>query len=177
MYKAIGNQQERLPHEISYLFGIIDGEGSYQMSSDINKQGRRYFSPLLTISNANPLILDMCTTALDMMDVAWHIWTPKKTGKEKHVLYRLSVKGIKRMKKFLDQATRIKHAKMPQALLLKEFCDLRLSIDKRLLDSGHVLTYSERECEIKNELGALNKKYNTRGRILRDYTLDSLKER
>lgn len=173
---TIGNQQERLPYEVAYLFGIIDGEGSYQLSSDINKQGRRYFSPLVTISNANPKIIDLCITGFNKMGVAWFVWTPKMTPKNKHLLYRLSVKGIKRMSYFLNQAVLIEHAKLPQAKLLKEFCDLRLSIDPIKKASGHIVTYTNRECEIKNELGLLNKEYNTRGRILRDYTLDSLRE-
>lgn len=171
------NQQERLPHEVSYLFGIIDGEGSYQLSSNINKQGRRYFSPLVTISNTNPKIIDMCIDGFEHMGVAWHVWTPEKRHKEKIPLYRLSVKGIKRMNKFLDWAVNIEHAKIQQAKLLKEFCELRLSIDEREKNSGHTITYSQKECDIKNKLGLLNKKYNTRGRILRDYTLNSLKER
>jgi len=169
------NQQERLPYEVAYLFGIIDGEGSYQLYSDINKQRRRYWSPALTISNADPRIIDLCVTGLKKMNVAYHIWTPKIRGKEKHTLYRLYVKGIKRMKVFLEQAVHIEHAKLDRAKLLKEFVDLRLSVDtKDRFREG--TSYTEKECAIKNRLSSLNKEYNSRGRILRDYTLNSLKE-
>ncbi len=175
-FKELGNQQERLSL-VSYLFGIIDGEGSYQLASDINKHGRRYFSPQLNISNANPGIIDYCIKAFKRLDVAYYVWTPKKHGKEKCVLYRLCVKGIKRMAKFLAVAAYFPHAKIRQAKLLKNFCDLRLSIDPKKKASGHEITYTNAEVGFKNELGRLNKEYNTRGRILRDYTLDSLKER
>lgn len=177
MNVTIDNQQERLPFEVAYFFGILDGEGSYQLAGDINKQGRRYFSPQMVMSNANPKIMDLSIRGLEKMGVAWYMWTPKKTDKQKHILFRLCIKGIKRMSKFLNQAVNIEHAKLPQAKLLKEFCDLRLSIDSKIKASGYVRTYSKRECEIKNELGLLNKQYNSKGRILRDYTLDSLKER
>lgn len=173
----MGNQQERLPFEVAYLFGVIDGEGSYQLHPDVNKQGRRYWSPTMNISNTDPKIIELCVRGLKIMDVAYFIWTPKISGKSKLPLIRLVVKGIKRMKKFCDYACKIEHAKLERLMLLKEFVDLRLSIPQKLLHSGHCVTYTQKECDIKNKLGELNKEYNTRGRILRDYTLNSLKER
>lgn len=175
MHETIGNQQERLPYEVAYLFGVIDGEGSYQLVPNINKQKRRYFSPQVTISNANPKIIDLCAKGFNLLGCSYHIWTPQIRHKEKFPLIRIYIKGIKRMKKFLDIAVNIDHAKLPQAKVIKEFVDKRLSTDPRALVSGHELTYGQEECDLKNKLSQLNKEFNSRGRILRDYTLDILK--
>lgn len=173
----MGNPQERLSFELGYIIGLIDGEGSYQLSADINKYGRRYWSPKISIFNCNPIIIERCCEALRTLGVPFHVWAPTMKGNERFPNIRLSIAGIKRCKTIIDTLAAVPHGKSAQAALLKEFIDLRLSVDPVTKHSGHQVSYTERECEIKNELGAANKVYNTRGRILRDYTLESLKER
>lgn len=171
------NQQERLHFNIGYLLGLIDGEGSYQLSVDYGKRrkdgGRkRYFTPQTSIFNSDPRIIDKCVEILKELDITFHVWTPKLTKGHTPVT-RIVVHGIGRNKKLLDIVTKYPHGKLERAKLLLAFVDRRLSIPKEELGSSIEESYSEVEYDLKNKLSQMNKEYNTRGRILRDYTLNT----
>lgn len=165
------NPQERLPLEIGYLLGLIDGEGSYQLTVDYGHNRKRYFTPQTSIFNSDPRIIAKCVSILKQLDIAFHVWTPKLT-KGKSPVTRIVVHGIKRNKKLLDILTKYDHGKLERAKVLLEFIDRRLSIPQKELFNGKE-TYSDIEYELKNKLSQMNKEYNTRGRILRDYTLET----
>lgn len=169
------NPQERLHFDIGYLLGLIDGEGSYQLTVDYGKRykgsRKRYFTPQTSIFNSDPKIIDRCTEILRQLDITFHVWTPKLTKGHTPVT-RIVVHGIKRNKKLLDILTQYEHGKLERAKILLAFVDRRLSIPTEELH-GIAESYSELEYELKNKLSMMNKEYNTRGRILRDYTLET----
>ncbi len=170
------NQQERLHFNIGYLLGIIDGEGSYQLTVDYGKRDenggrKRYFTPQTSIFNSDPKIIDKCVQILRELGITFHVWTPKLTKGHSPVT-RIVVHGIGRNKKLLDIVTKYPHGKLDRANILLAFVDRRLSIPKEELH-GIAETYSEIEYELKNKLSEMNNEYNTKGRILRDYTLNA----
>lgn len=165
------NPQERLPLNIGYLLGLIDGEGSYQLTVDYGSKRKRYFTPQTSIFNSDPKIISRCVEILKELDITFHVWTPK-LKKGHSPVTRIVIHGIKRNKKFLDIITKYDHAKLERAKILLEFVNRRLSIPKTALYNG-TETYSELEYELKNRLSVMNKEHNSRGRILRDYTLET----
>lgn len=148
------NQQGRSHFYIGYILGLIDGEGCYQLEND----GKGHFYPSLVISNTNDEIIKMAQSYLRTLGISCWVWSPKLSGKEKRPYQRLYIKGIKRMKKFLDIFTEYPHAKSYQANLLKEYCKLRLSIPIKELYSNGKHDYTK-ELEIKSKLKTLNAKY------------------
>lgn len=168
------NQQERLLLNIGYLLGVIDGEGCYQLPVDYNVQHKPYFSPSIVIVNTDKRIIDRCSETLHMLNIPHHIWSPKTYGSEKLRAFRLTVHGIKRCKRYTDELYQYDHAKHDKLSIIKEFVDYRLSIPERLLKSGHVQTYGDKEIDLKRKLNELNAKGRTGSRIPRDYTPESM---
>ena len=148
------NQQERQILDIGYLLGMIDGEGCYQLEQD----GRGHFYPSFTLGNTDERIILKSKGILENLGVGCWIWTPKFHGKQQRPMLRLYVKGIKRMKHFLDIFTQYNHAKLDRANILKEYCELRLSIPMQELYSNTPKDYS-RELKLKETLKKLNRKY------------------
>lgn len=146
-------QQERLHFKIGYILGLIDGEGCYQLGHD----GRGHYYPQLIITNTDQLIIETAYKYLKELNIPCWIWSPKKYGKEKRQGMRLYIKGIRRMKRFLDLFFKYPHAKKERAFLIKQYCERRLAIPLKelYLNGKHDNSI---EIEIRRKLTDLNKK-------------------
>lgn len=150
----MGNPQERLHFKIGYILGIVDGEGCYQLESD----GKGHFYPSLTISNTDDKIIQQTISYLKDLGIECWSWSPKNYGRETRSYQRIYVKGLRRLKKYLDIFTNYPHAKLERALLLKEFCELRLKIPNKQLYLNGVHNYSK-ENELRSKLSQLNSRF------------------
>ena len=157
------NQQERLLFDIGYIIGMLDGEGSYQLGCKYVRSDRHYYSPKVSIFNNNPKIIQQVINALKYIGISYHVWSPQIKGKEKRIVYRIQIAGIRRVKKFTDLILEYPSGKKERAKLLNDFCNYRLSIPQKDLDSGHIITYSQVEEDFHAKLKELN--LATRGAI------------
>ena len=151
---TMDNPQERLHFNIGYILGLIDGEGCYQLEND----GKGHFYPSLVIGNTDPLIIEAGRKCLESLGITCWVWFPKLTGKETRPYQRLYVKGLRRMKELLDIVTLYPHAKIERANLLKEFCELRLSMTNKEIYKNGKHDYTK-ELELKKKLSNLNNRY------------------
>lgn len=150
------NQQERLHFYIGYLLGIMDGEGSFQLGKD----GKGHYVPEITIANTNEEIVRLVVECFRQIGFPVYIW--KANGRENHKpVYRMMVKGIRRVNRVLEYLLKYEFAKKDRAKILKEFCEYRLSIPigKKYLNLSYLnddKKYGIREDEWKKKLTLLN---------------------
>lgn len=121
------NQQERLC-ELSWLGGIIDGEGCISFKKNTGKcwknKSERPLYPIISISNTDIRMIDKIIEILEKNHIAFY--REDRRGKKKNKdSISVCIKGIKRTKRFLDLIIPYLVSKKERAELLLEFCELR----------------------------------------------------
>ncbi len=158
--RTIENQQERLFH-IGYLLGMLDGEGAVQFNCKHISKGRRYYTPKISVSNNNPLIIQQTIDSLKYLEIPFHVWTPKRTyGHEARVMYRITIAGIKRCQRFIDIVWEHSFGKKERVGVIKEYISQREKIPPTQKQSGHEISYGEKEYYLVEKLKNLNLEYN-----------------
>lgn len=121
------NQQESLEvvKELSWLGGIIDGEGTIT----IRYKGRKNQSPLLapvcSLVNTDMDMINEVIRILKKHDIAFWISDYKQTGKWK-ARRLIEIAGIKRVAKFLPVIEEYLVAKKEECKLVREWCNFRV---------------------------------------------------
>uniref|UniRef100_A0A6M3LA25 Putative homing endonuclease n=1 Tax=viral metagenome TaxID=1070528 RepID=A0A6M3LA25_9ZZZZ len=154
---TMGNQQERLFFDMGYILGMIDGEGSYQISPKYKYKNYIIYAPRITVYNNNPYIIQQTIDALKNWDIDCKIYTPKIHGKENRVCYRLYIEGITRCKKLTDVLLNFPSGKRERIKLINDFCNYRLSFTKNKKENE---TYSNKVEEFRKQLSLLNSEYH-----------------
>jgi len=119
------NQQARLC-ELSWLGGIIDGEGCVTVRKSTTGP---YGGPLVSISNTDKLIISKVVYLFNKHHIAYHVRhiaakAPRKAKKE------ISVSGFKRVPRLLALIEPYLISKQQRAILLRTFCTSRLKAGK-----------------------------------------------
>jgi len=155
----MSNPQERQHFYIGYLLGILDADGSFQLGKD----GKGHYIPEITIANTNNSIIEKIIEALKFLGLTGYVWTAKRKRKRWKPVHRVVIKGIKRVARTLELLNNYNFGKKDRALVLKEFCDYRLSIPhkKKYLNIIYRVRnkdriYGEKEDEFKRRLTLLN---------------------
>ncbi len=152
--ETIENQQERLFFDIGYLLGLLDGDGSYQFGRKGRSKKYTIYEPKITLFNNNVFIIQKMINILDRLKIAFQVYAPKIHGKEKSQTYRISISGIKRVKRFTDLILKFEFGKKERAIILNKYCKLRLSIPY-----GDREKYVEEEKIYFNKLKKLNQQF------------------
>lgn len=163
--ETMGNQQVR-PDELAWLAGIIDGEGTINIVKKPDRKRkdgtRRYnYWTLLQLSNTNEILIMKVIEIMKKLGTNPYIWEKAETEKWKKS-YQLSLQRMTKVKKILDQIKPYLIAKKPQAEIVLNFINSRLS--KFQKGRGRYNPYTEEEIKWIEEI----KKLNHRGN-LRDY--------
>lgn len=143
------NQQATLS-KLSWLGGIIDGEGCISFHTVAGKQRKaRPVTPKISIANTDMEMIDFIISVLDEYTVPYYVES-RKGGKRNKPSKAIIIKGCKRCLRFLP--TIIPHLvnKRHRAELLYEFCQLRHNEKSR--------PYSEYEKGLCREIYLLNGK-------------------
>lgn len=154
------NQQERLYfYNLGYILGLVDGEGCCTMRRD-----KKYYSPLITISNTNYEIIRNASEALRQMGIAFYItYRPYNLlrYKEKRPWWRINIQGLKRVLKATDILLQLPSGKKDRLQLLNDFCRFRLSVpqtNKGGTNQWKAL-YGKTEQDYKDRLIQMNNQY------------------
>jgi len=142
------NQQASLC-ELSWLGGIVDGEGCITVSKRV---GNRTASPIVTIVNTERKLLDKVQQLFQKYGIAYYVRVHKQLNQAecKRPLKQkveFVIAGHKRVPRFLDLICPYLISKQPQAQLLLHFCAVRkdrvhqafLQIDKEICSKLWVL--------------------------------------
>ena len=136
------NQQERLVIQ-AQLAMLIDCEGSISMrlAQPDKTRRRRRIVPQVTVSNTSQSLLDWLQKAQLLLGFPMYIQWVKAHGLGKLPQWRMTIKGVERVSKFLPLIEDFLVIKNRKAALLKEFITSRQAAKK-------TDPYSDRELEI-----------------------------
>jgi len=156
-----GDYQQGRFNELSWLGGIVDGEGSVLLSKDIHRKFK-CVHPRMTITNTEPKMINKIIEILKKYYIPHHIRmrSPKKgqsikrLGKPYLPLTEIRIEGFRRLKKFLPLIKSYLISKREKADLLEEF------IDSRLSKLGNPIPYNEKEKNLCLKIWRLNGNYS-----------------
>ena len=124
------NQQRRLESRLSWLGGIIDGEG---MVTTIKRVGGKYnqygYSPRISIVNTDLVIINEVVSICDEISLPYYVQTKKGKGLWK-TKYEVLFNGMRRCKIVLDVITPYLVSKKQRAISLLKFCNNRLNLPR-----------------------------------------------
>ncbi len=124
---------------LAWLAGFLEGDGSIKLSKTRMSLDRVIYSPSISFTNTDALIIEECARILKELGIGYYI-THKKTTNG--VAFDIIVKGFKRV--------------LPFAVILVEYLvgkkktELELVIEwiKSRKETGNSKTYTSRELEI-----------------------------
>lgn len=161
------DNQQVTDEELSWLAGFYEGEASFGMNRR-KRKGKTGISvglqPCVSCSNCDRSLIETCCDILERAGCAFYVGyhKPRKKVREH---WQIVITGLKRVPRVLAALRPYLHGeKAIKADLLKQFCESRL-------EKWHAAPYSESECEIFEQLSALNQRGHPRN--LRDYTPSS----
>lgn len=124
------NQQRRLELKLSWLGGIIDGEG---MVTTIKRVGGKYnqygYSPRISIVNTDLLIINEVISICEEISLPYYLQIKKGKGLWK-TKYEVLFNGMRRCKIALEVLTPYLVSKKQRAISLLEFCNNRLNLSR-----------------------------------------------
>ena len=130
----MGNQQRSLEVRLSWLAGILDGEGTISFASKFSKSSRQknyHFRPELKVDNTDQVMLDEIMSILDEVGAAYYVRDTGKSPSKRNPNWkkstRIIIEGLKRLRSFLPIISPYLINKKPQADLLMEYIESRLT--------------------------------------------------
>lgn len=133
------NQQESSIKELSWLGGIIDGEGTITLRYHERKNQTPIIKPVFTVVNTSDIIIDEITRILIKNNIPFWKTDYKKTDRWKSKTL-IEVGGIKRLLKFLPIIEDYLVGKRENSKIVRAWCERRLS---KYSNGKH--TYYDRE--------------------------------
>jgi hypothetical protein len=123
-------------NNISYLTGIIDGEGTVGINKRENKhRNSDRYTPLISLVNTNKEIINKCYSTIINNGIGCHISTRINT-KRNRVRWDLLVSGTKRVKNLAQLLMKDSVIKRQQIELIFDYCNQRLHEPKSINDIG-----------------------------------------
>jgi len=179
----LGNTQERSvdqeSFELGWLCAAIEGEGSITLTGRVYNRDKYPtnaigISPIITLSNLRVEFLDFASQIARRYGSPGHRYATKYDHKRTTVQHRLEWLGPKRCLKILNVIEPYLLIKKAQAVVVREYCELRLSKTPKA-------RFGLREYQLFQQSRALHPfkvKHNTELEqrltdILRDLTPDS----
>lgn len=162
MDTTIGDQQVT-SHQLAWLSGIWDGEGSFQINSHIIKNGE-YYNARLTLTNSSVEMIAEIVSILDNCGVKAHLFKEQMRKKKHRQCYHLTVNKISSVKKTTELMLPYLIAKKAHAKLLLRFVGLREKYRQSIIQdpaTGRVIGikkqgYSSEEKSLCEQLHQLN---------------------
>ncbi len=124
------NQQRRLELRLSWLGGIIDGEGMITTIRRFEKnRNQSGYIPRVSIVNTDLLIINEVVSICKELTLPHYVQTKKGKGLWK-TKYEVLFNGIRRCKSVLEIVTPYLISKQHKAISLLEFCNNRLNLPR-----------------------------------------------
>ena len=151
------NQQETATDiELSWLAGIIDGEGHIGISRMMSHRDKPTLNPRISIGNTNVLIISQVCKILDKIPISGHIEKRQKGGKDGEKNWKeawvVQLSQIEKINAFLTKILPFLVGKKAQAELVQRFTESRMK--NRKYGAG----YSDEEVSLYQQMAGLNAK-------------------
>lgn len=129
----MGNQQRSLEIRLSWLGGILDGEGTISFASKFSPTSRQtnyHFRPQITVTNSDPRMIEEIVSILKEVNCAYYIKSAGNPNKRKanwKEYTEVHFEGMKRLHKFLPVIIPYLVSKRRQAELLLQYIESRFA--------------------------------------------------
>lgn len=133
---------------LAWISGFLEGDGSIRLNKQRMSKERILYSPSINFTNTDHLLIEKCAEILKELEIGFYIQEKKtKNG----IAKTLTVKGFKRVKKFLPYIINEMYGKKKiQAEYLLEWLNSREI-------TGNNNTYTENEIWLYNEISNLKR--------------------
>lgn len=153
--------QQVTTHQIAWLAGVWDGEGTFTIVYDTNKR----YVPRITLSNTDVVMINEIIKIFDASGINGHIWQETTSRKPNHKkAYHITVNKMEDVKVITKLMLPYLISKKPRAELLLRFLESRSyykSKAERDSKTGRVLGiikqgYSDEEKSLFDQMKELN---------------------
>ena len=164
------NQQER-PRSLDFIGGLITGEGCFSFVITRNRK-RGMISPAFQIFMADKETMEIAYTTLKSNNLPGYFETRKPQGNSRP-LCGIRCHGVKSLKRLCEVLLpHLYGDKREAAMIVKEFCDHRLSLGPKAGYSPKDVDFVRRLRETNGQAAQRRIALDELPGILRDYTLD-----
>lgn len=111
---------------ISWLAGFVDGEGSIGFDKVSSKRDFHY--PTITITNCHLLTMERIINILSDYGIRFWVTTPNHRNSKWKPYKVVVIRGLRRVKPFLELLLPYLYTKREQAQLVLDFANYRLSL-------------------------------------------------
>ena len=158
------DNQQVTSHQLAWLAGIWDGEGTFSIIYQQKKKKDVYIARL-TLSNTSELMINEILKILDKFNITGHLWKEQPRKKEHKACYHITINKIENVKKCSELMLPYLVNKKAHAELLIRFTNSRLQYKKKPIkdkNNGRIIGmetqgYSSKEKSFFEQLFELNK--------------------
>ncbi len=162
MNETMDNQQAT-SHQLSWLAGIWDGEGTFSIIYQEKKHGEAYIARI-TLSNTSEVMINEILRIFDSYDIKGHLWQEKPRQKHYKVAYHITINKLESVKLASELMKPYLISKKAHAELLIRYVNSRLKYKKKPIrdkKTGRILGmetqgYSEEEKSFFIQMKELN---------------------
>jgi hypothetical protein len=153
--------QQVTTHQLAWLAGIWDGEGTFTIIND----SRGILSSRLSLSNTDVSMINEIVKIFDLSSVKGHIWQEQTSRKPNHKkAYHITINKMEDVLKITEMMLPYLISKKPRAELLIRFVKSRMKYKKETIrdpKTGHILGikkqgYSKEEKSLFDQMRELN---------------------
>jgi len=135
-----------------WLRGFFDGEGSVSFRKQ--SAGRKHTSYYVTVTNTDPILMNLCGTFLTALGIAWTEWPVRRMQNRKpcRVLHITRAASIKVFQSRVGFYAKDKQAKLDQIvdwINRPTIDEIRAQQVKKLWDAGHSLRCITKQLGLK----------------------------
>ena len=147
----MGNQVRSMEARMGWFAGIMDGEGSFAITSNpASKRQLNGFGQLkakMTMWNSDMVLVNEFMQILDEHRLPYHVFTqkPRANNLNVKIQYRVEIHGLKRLQRVLPKVIPYLISKKAKAEAMLAFCNSRLSTARNS-------RYTQHEIDLANQV-------------------------
>ena len=159
----MGNQQAT-SHQLAWLAGIWDGEGTFSILYQEKRHGDAYIARI-TLSNTDIAMINEILKILDLYNIKGHLWKEEPRKKQHKASYHITINKLKNVKTCAELMLPYLINKKPNAEIIIRFVNSRLEYKKKPIqdkETGKIIGmekqgYTDNEKSWYKQMSELNK--------------------
>lgn len=156
--------QQVTSHQLAWLAGIMDGEGTFSIIYQGKKYGDAYIARI-TLSNTDIAMINEILKILDSYEINGHLWKEEPRKKQHKAAYHITINKLNKLKKLVELILPYLVNKKPNAEILNRFVSSRLKYKKEPIKdkkTGKIIGmekkgHSQEEKDWYKQMSELNK--------------------
>jgi len=157
--------QQVTSHQLAWLAGIWDGEGTFTISFLQKGKGKFFLSSQITLTNSCPLMINEISKIIDYYKIGAHLWLENLRTKKHKQCYHLTIRKQECIKKFIELVLPYLITKKSRAEILYRFVCKRMKYKRKVIQGSNgqlkgvkPQSYSDEEMSLYEQIKKLNSK-------------------